>query len=165
MLIKVENILKGSPDSIPLPSPSVKIQIVGGKVCFRCNGKTLLGDVNKLFFKSLLITPSNVLPLHLKQTFPAIIWIFTVCKGDEMESRLPFKIFSTLPKNWKVNCIQFTYLLVTFLLISFLAAMWNQYAISITHVKNKIWLVPHSHVCYITFFSNIQIPFNYLEFD
>jgi hypothetical protein len=34
----------------------------------------LLGDVNKLFvFKSLFITPSNVLSLHLKQTFLPII--------------------------------------------------------------------------------------------
>ena len=38
--------------------------------------------------------PSNVLPLRLKQTFPPIIWIFT--EGDEIKSRLPFKIFSTL---------------------------------------------------------------------
>jgi hypothetical protein len=50
---KVENILKGSLDSIPSPSPSVKIQIMGGKVCLRCKGKTLLGLVNKRFvFKS-----------------------------------------------------------------------------------------------------------------
>ena len=32
---KVEKILKGSLDSIPSPSPSVKIQIMGGKVCLR----------------------------------------------------------------------------------------------------------------------------------
>ena len=32
IFIKVENILKGSLDSIPTPSPSVKIQIMGGKV-------------------------------------------------------------------------------------------------------------------------------------
>ena len=31
---KVEKILKGSLDSIPSPSPSVKIQIMDGKVCF-----------------------------------------------------------------------------------------------------------------------------------
>ena len=30
---KVEKILKGNLDSIPSPSPSVKIQILGGKVC------------------------------------------------------------------------------------------------------------------------------------
>ena len=43
---KVENILKGSLDSIP--SPSVKIQTMGGKVCLMGKGKTLLGIVNKL---------------------------------------------------------------------------------------------------------------------
>ena len=45
---KVEKILKGSLDSIQSPSPSVKIQIISGKVCLRCKGKTLLGIVNKL---------------------------------------------------------------------------------------------------------------------
>ena len=45
---KVEKILKGSLDSIPSPSPSAKIQIMVGKVCLRCKGKTLLGVVNKL---------------------------------------------------------------------------------------------------------------------
>ena len=49
---KVENILKHSLDSIPSPSPSVKIQIIGGKV-----GKTLLGVVNKLFGKNQKWTP------------------------------------------------------------------------------------------------------------
>ena len=39
-LIKVEKTLKGSLDSIP--SPLVKIQIMSGIVCLRCNGKTLL---------------------------------------------------------------------------------------------------------------------------
>ena len=38
--------LKDSLDSIP--SPSMKIQIMGGKVCLRCKGKTLLGVVNNL---------------------------------------------------------------------------------------------------------------------
>ena len=45
---KVEKILKGTLDLIPSPLPSVKIQIMGGKVCLRCKGKTLLGIVNKL---------------------------------------------------------------------------------------------------------------------
>ena len=62
---KVEKILKGSLDLIP--SPSMKIQIMGGKVCLRCKGKTLLGIVNKLLkTKSLLTSPSNVLPYYLK---------------------------------------------------------------------------------------------------
>ena len=43
---KVEKILKGSLDLIPSPSPLVKIQIMGGKVCLRM--QTLLGIVNKL---------------------------------------------------------------------------------------------------------------------
>ena len=56
---KVEKNLKGSLDSIPSSSPSVKIQI--------------MGVVNKLLkTKSLLTSSSNVLPLHLKQTFPPI---------------------------------------------------------------------------------------------
>jgi hypothetical protein len=40
ILSKVENILKGSLDSIPSPSHSVKIQIMGGTVCLSCTGKT-----------------------------------------------------------------------------------------------------------------------------
>ena len=72
LVVKVENILKGSMDSIPSPSPSVKIQIMVGKVCLRYKGKTLLGDVNKLFvFKSLLTTPSNVFALTPQAKFPA----------------------------------------------------------------------------------------------
>ena len=64
---KVENILKYSLDSIPSPSPSVKIQIMGGKVCLRCKGKTWLDVVkNILKTKSLLTSPSNVLPYYLK---------------------------------------------------------------------------------------------------
>ena len=51
LLFKVEKILKGSLDSILSPSPSVKIQIMGGKICFSCKAETLLG----------------VLPLCLKQ--------------------------------------------------------------------------------------------------
>ena len=48
-LCKVEKILKGGLDLIPSPSPSVKIEILGGKVCLRCSkGKTLLDIVNKL---------------------------------------------------------------------------------------------------------------------
>ena len=49
LMFKVEKILKGSLDLIPSPLPSVKIQIMDGKVCFRCKGKTLLGIVNKEF--------------------------------------------------------------------------------------------------------------------
>ena len=67
IIVEVEKILKGSLDSIPSPSPSVKIQIMGGKVCLMCKAKKLLGIVNKLLkTKSLLTSPSNVLPYYLK---------------------------------------------------------------------------------------------------
>ena len=65
--IKVEKILKGSLDSISSPLPSVKIQIVGRKVCLRCKGKTLLAIVNKfLKTKSLTTSPSHIFPYYLK---------------------------------------------------------------------------------------------------
>ena len=66
-VFKLEKILKGSLDSIPLPSSLVKIQIMGGEVCVRCKGKTLLGVVYKLLIrKSVSTSPSNVLPYYLK---------------------------------------------------------------------------------------------------
>ena len=40
---KIENISKGSLDSIPSPSTSVKLQILCGKVCLRCKGKNIAG--------------------------------------------------------------------------------------------------------------------------
>ena len=62
---KVEKTLKGNLESIPSPSPSVKIQIKGGRFCLRCKGK--VNKVNKLLkTKSLLTSPSNVLPYYLK---------------------------------------------------------------------------------------------------
>ena len=68
----------------------------------RCKVKKLLGVVNKLLkTKSSLRIPSNVLPFCHKQTFPPIIWIFT--EGDEIKSRLPFKIFSTLAAGSLIN--------------------------------------------------------------
>ena len=64
---KVEKILNGSLDSIPSTSTSVKIQTMSGKVCLRCKGKMLLGFANKLLkTRSLLTSPSNVLPHYLK---------------------------------------------------------------------------------------------------
>ena len=63
-LSKVEKILKRSLD-FPSPSPSMKI--MGRKICLGCKDKTLLGVANKLLkTKSLLPSPSNVLPYHLK---------------------------------------------------------------------------------------------------
>ena len=68
--VKVEKTIKGSLDSIP--SPSVKIQIIGGKDGLRSKSKTLLGIDNKLLkAKSLLTSPSNVLPLLPQVNFPS----------------------------------------------------------------------------------------------
>jgi len=53
VLTKYENVIvvkkktsKGSLNLIPSPLPSVKVRIMGRKVCLRCKGKTLLGVVN-----------------------------------------------------------------------------------------------------------------------
>ena len=69
--IKVEKFLKGSLDSIP--SPSVKIQIMGGKVCLRCKGKTLLGwkqkkfvDITQQFSYYPKYFPTNNLNFYLR---------------------------------------------------------------------------------------------------
>ena len=65
--VKVKKILEDSLDSISSPLPSAKMQNIGGKVCLRCKGKTLLDLVNKLLkTKYLLTSPSNVLPYYLK---------------------------------------------------------------------------------------------------
>ena len=65
MFDKLEQILKGSLDSIPSPSPLVKSQIMGRKFSLSCKGKTLLGVVKKLLkTKSLLASPINVLPYY-----------------------------------------------------------------------------------------------------
>ena len=93
IFFKVEYVLKGSQDSIPSPSPSVKRRIMDRKVCSRCKNKTLLGVVNKLLnIKSLFTIPGKVLPLHLKQTFLHIIWIFTEGEGDGIKTMLPLKM-------------------------------------------------------------------------
>ena len=63
-VFKVEKILNCNLDAIL--SPSVKIQIMDGKICLMCKGKLLMGVVNKLLrTKSLLTLPSNVLPYYL----------------------------------------------------------------------------------------------------
>ena len=63
---KRSKILKVSLDSCPSPSPSVKIQIMGGKVCLRCIGKTLLGFVNKLFVITSSKLPRQQFEFSLK---------------------------------------------------------------------------------------------------
>ena len=79
--VKVEKILKGSLDLIS--SPSEKIQIMDGKVCLRFKGKTLLSVVNNFFcFQKFVDNAQHYLALHLKPTFPPIIWIFPEGEDD-----------------------------------------------------------------------------------
>jgi hypothetical protein len=68
---KVEKILKGSLDSITSPSHSVEIQIIGGKVCLRYKGKTLLGVVNKLLKKKSVAFTQQCFTLLPQVNFPA----------------------------------------------------------------------------------------------
>ena len=49
--------------------------------------------------------PSNVLHLHIKQILLCIIWIFTEKEGDEIKSRLTFKIYSTVIIPIQINTI------------------------------------------------------------
>ena len=86
-VIKVEKNLKGSLDSIPSPSLSVKIQIMGRKVCLRCKGKTMHGVVNKLLnTKSLLTITQQCFALLPQGNFSANNLIFYECEGDGIGS-------------------------------------------------------------------------------
>ena len=72
--VKVEKLLKASLDLYPSPSPSVKIQIMGGTICSRCKGKTLLGIVNKLLkTKRFVDITQQCFALLAQVTFPPII--------------------------------------------------------------------------------------------
>ena len=65
-ILKVEKIFKCSLDSISSPSFSLKIQILDGKVCLRCKGKTFLGIVNFLYTKVCWQHPAK----YCLHTFP-----------------------------------------------------------------------------------------------
>ena len=61
----VETMLKGSLDLIPSPSPAVKIQIMGGKVCLRWKGKTLLGEkFVEISQQCFALLPQVTFPAH-----------------------------------------------------------------------------------------------------
>ena len=57
-------------DLIPSTSNSVKIQIMGGKVCLRCKGKTLLGVVNKLLKTKFVDMTQQCFALLAQVNFP-----------------------------------------------------------------------------------------------
>ena len=89
----VEKILKGSLNSIPSPSPSVKIQIKGGKVFLRWKGKqTLLGIVNKLLKTKIRAICLNLFCFNTQENLlvPSLQLIF-----------LPISILMHFCKEWK----------------------------------------------------------------
>ena len=95
-LLLSRKILKCSLDLIS--SPSVKIQSICVKFYLEVIRQNIAGWYQQtFFFKSLLATPSNVLPFHLKQTFLSMIWIFTEGEGDGIKPGVFSKIFFTLP--------------------------------------------------------------------
>ena len=133
--------------------------------------KTLLGDVNKLLvFKSLLTMLSNVLPLHLKQTFPSMILVFTEGEGDGIKSRIPFKIFSTLQ-----NClVPVAYIVV----ISRQPELFNRISKvektcsfcvcfhSVSKIYTERFLLQHESVsksCFISLYGMMWLEFGNLE--
>ena len=73
---KVEKFQKGSLDLIPSPSPLVKIQYVGVKICLRCKGKTLF-----FFSKVCWYHPAMFCLITLSKLFRQLIWIFTEGKA------------------------------------------------------------------------------------
>ena len=68
---KVEKIIKGRLGSIPSPLHSVKIQIIGGKFCLRCKGKTLLDVVIKLLKTKIFDITQQCFALLPQVNFPA----------------------------------------------------------------------------------------------
>ena len=109
----------------------------------------MLVDLNKLFvFESLLTMPSNVLPSHLKQTFPPIIWIFTEGEGDGIESRLLFKIFSTLTATTKTLNLYHIECILTYLIFNKLEKMFVTFANILKWPKVFIWKKKWSNTCY-----------------
>ena len=60
-----------------------------------------------LFSKVCWQRPAMFCLLHIKQTFQPIIWIFTVGEGDEIQSRLPFLLYSNFHKLWPFKYIYF----------------------------------------------------------
>ena len=109
--IKVETILKVSLDSIQ--SPSVKIQIMGGKVCLRCKGKTLLGVVNKLLKnKKFVDITQQCFALLPQVNFPANNLNFHWSRRwwDRIQATLHFIIWWSLFKQ-KYLCVIFIALL------------------------------------------------------
>ena len=70
--IKVENILKGNLDLISSPSPSVKLLIMGRKICLRHKGKTLLDTQQTFCIQKFVDNAQQCFAFTTQANFPAI---------------------------------------------------------------------------------------------
>ena len=70
--------------------------MIGGKVIIELIRQIIAGWCLQTFYFQKFVDNAQ-LPYYLKQTFPPIIGIFTEGESDGIKSRLPFKIFFTLP--------------------------------------------------------------------
>ena len=73
-------------------SSSVVSQIIGRKVTWGNKAKHCWVITTNFLFSKVCWQPPAMFSLYTS----SIIWIFTEGEGDGIESRLPFKIFSTL---------------------------------------------------------------------
>ena len=95
MASKAKKILEDSLNSIP--SPSVKIQIMGRKFGLKCKGKTLLVMSTNFFVQNVCWQLPGMFGQNDKNKNSKCSRLL---EGDGIESRLPFRIFSTL----KISC-------------------------------------------------------------
>ena len=87
---------------MPSHSSIVKIQIVGGKGV----KAKIAGHCQQSFcFQKFVENAQQCFAFTPQANFPPIIWLFTDVEGDRTESRLPFKIFSTLPSQRRKEMI------------------------------------------------------------
>ena len=95
---KKERILEGSLDLIPSLSHSVKIQIMGRKVCLRCKGK---GVVNKLLKTKSLLTSHSIVENYYNSKTVEQKAMFTLYK---LTVKLMLTLYNNIMKFQKKNC-------------------------------------------------------------
>ena len=140
--------MKGSFDSIPLPS--VKIQIMGGKLCSKCKGKTLLGSCQQTFcFQKFVDNAQQCFAFTPQSNFPAHDLNFHWRWRRWIESRLPFKVFFTL--NIYLHFCKFrilTLLMTTMMLLPKWLPTWD-WQLERTETKMpKRYLLPRKYPCF-----------------
>ena len=133
----------------PSSSPSMEIQIMGGNVCLRFLGKTLLGVVNKIFvFKCLLTRPGNV-AFTTQANFPAnnLKFHWGWRWWDQIQAiffTLLCCIYGKVPKN-KMICITEA---------PALAPIWQWVTCHHSKINHRIWqYLKLVYICIIYIFT------------